>query len=95
MNIIDVQMIILIRATNTSFKGHDVLIVVSHTNMSPLFYAAFRDRDLMNDLGRFAALYNLVLKMTYMPRSLLHLLLTYQMTFKPKELVVACVRNAI
>jgi hypothetical protein len=84
MNAMDVQVVIPIRAADMPFKGHDVPVAVSRTNMSPLSYAAFQDRDLLNDLGRFAALYNLILEATYMASSLLHLLLTYQMTFKPK-----------
>jgi hypothetical protein len=77
MNVMDVQMVIPIRAADPPFKGHDVPVAVSRMNVSPLSYAAFRDRDLVNDLGRFAALHNLGLDMIYLTSYLLHLLLIY------------------
>jgi hypothetical protein len=91
----DVQMIIPVRAADTPFKGHDVPVAVSRTNVSPLSYAVFRDRDLVNDLGRFAGLHNLRLDITYLTSYLLHLLLTYQTTCKLRGPAVARVRNAI
>jgi hypothetical protein len=91
----DVQMVISVRAADTPFKGHDVPIAVSRTNVSPLSHAAFRDRDLMNDLGRFAALHNLRLDITYLTNYLLHLLLTYQATCIPRGPAASRVRNAI
>ncbi|KAF7502204.1 hypothetical protein GJ744_006745 [Endocarpon pusillum] len=80
----DVQMVILIRAADTPFKDHDVPVAVCRTSLTPFSYAAFRDRDLVNDLKRFAALHNLVLETTHMTSSLLYLLLAYQVAFKPK-----------
>lgn len=73
----DVQIIISIRAINILFKDHVVSIIMSRINILPLSYAAFQDRDLMNDLERFTALYNLLLNMTYLISYLLHLLLIY------------------
>jgi hypothetical protein len=65
------DMVIPVRAADTPLKGHAVPVVVSRTNTSPLSYAAFRDHDLMNDLGRFAALHNLRLDLTYLTSFLL------------------------
>jgi hypothetical protein len=52
----DLQMVIPIRATDIPFKGHDVPVAVSRTNMSPLSYAALRDHELVNDLRLLAVL---------------------------------------
>jgi hypothetical protein len=52
MNVMDMQMVILVRATDTPFKGHNVPVAVSRMNVSPLSYAAFQDHDLVNDLLR-------------------------------------------
>jgi hypothetical protein len=46
MNAMDVQVIIPVRAADTPLKDHDVPVVISRTNTSPLSYAAFRDRNL-------------------------------------------------
>jgi hypothetical protein len=91
----DVQMVIPVRAADTPLKGHAVPVVVSRTNTLPLSYAAFRDHDLMNDLGRFAALHNLRLDLTYLTSFLLHLLLTYQATCHIRGPTAARVGNAI
>ena len=91
----DVQMVIPVRAADTPLKSHAVPVVVSRLNTSPLSFAVFRDRDLVNDLGRFAALHNLRLDLTYLTTYLLHLLLTYQATCKPGGPAAARVRNAI
>ena len=95
LDVMDVQMIISVRAADTPFKGHDVPVAVSRTNISPLSHAAFRDLDLVNDLGRFTSFHKLRLDMTYLTSYLLHLLLTYQATCKPKGPAGSRVRNAI
>jgi hypothetical protein len=95
MNAMDVQMTIPVRAADTPLKGHAVPVVVSRTNTSPLSYAAFRDHDLINDLKRFAALYNLRLDLTYLTSSLLYLLLTFQATCKLRGPAAVRVGNAI
>lgn len=88
-------MIISVRAADTPFKEHDVLFAVSRTNLSLLSHTALRDRDLINDLGRFASLHNLGLDMTYLISYLLHLLLTYQATYQLREPADSRIRNAI
>jgi hypothetical protein len=95
MNVIDVQIVISVRAAETPFKGHAVPVTVSRTNISPVSYSAFRDRYLVNDLERFAALHDLRLDMTYLTSYLLHLLLTYQATCKLRGPAAARVQNAI
>lgn len=95
MNAMDVQMIIPVRAADTPLKGHAVPVAVSRTNTSPLSYAAFRDRDLVNDLGEFAALHKVRLDLTHLTTYLLRLLLIYQATCKPRELAAVRVGNAI
>lgn len=89
------QIIILIRAADTSFKDYNVFIAVCRTSLTLFSYITFRDRDLMNDLRRFAAFHNLVLETTHMISSLLYLLLAYQVAFKSKEPAAARVRNVI
>jgi hypothetical protein len=95
MNAMDIKMIIPVCVADTPLKSHAVPIAVSHTNILPLSSAAFRDRDLVNDLERFATLRNLRLDPTYSTTYLLHLLLTYQVTCKPRGLAAARVENAI
>ena len=77
MNVMNIQMIIPVFVTDTSLKGHVVSVVISRTNTLPLSYVTFRDYDLVNDLKRFAVLYNLRLNLTYLTSSLLYLLLTF------------------
>ena len=91
----DVQMVISVRVADTPFKGHDFPVAVSRTNISPLSHIAFRDRDLVNDLGRFASFYKLRLDMTYLTSYLLHLLLTYEAICKPRGPAGSRIRNAI
>jgi hypothetical protein len=90
-----VQITIPVCAADTPLKGHAVPVMVSRTNTSPLSYAAFRDHDLMNDLERFTALYNLRLDLTYLTSSLLYILLTFQATYKLRGPTAIRVRNAI
>lgn len=70
-------MIISIRVTNTSFKKYNVSIIVSRINISSPFYTAFQDRDFINDLERFTALYNLELDIIYLTSYFFLLLLIY------------------
>jgi hypothetical protein len=91
----DVQMVIPVHAADTPLKGHAVPVAVSRTNTSPLSFAAFRDRDLVNNLGRFAAFHNLRLDRTYLTSFLLHLLLIYQATCKPRGPVATRVKDAV
>ena len=91
----DVQIAVPVYAADTLLKGHAVPIAISRTNTSPLSYAAFRDRDLLNNLKRFAALYNLRLDLTYSTSSLLYLLLSFQATYKLRRPAAVRVRNAI
>jgi hypothetical protein len=91
----DVQMVISVRAANTPFKGHDVPVAVSCTNISPFSHAVLRDRNLVNDLERFASLNKLRLDITYLTCYLLHLLLTYQATCEPRGPAAVRVRKAI
>ena len=41
LNVMDVQMIIPVRAADTPFKGHDVPVIMFCTNVLPLSHAAF------------------------------------------------------
>lgn len=83
MNVTDVEMSVSVRAADTPFKEHDVPIAVFRKNVLPLFYAKFRSRDLVNDLGRFDAIRNPRLDTTYLTSYLLCLILLYQATCKP------------
>ena len=76
----DVRIVISVPAAHTPFKGHDVPVALSRTNISPLSYASFRDHDLVNDLRQFAAFHGLSLDTTYLTSNLLYLLLDYQAT---------------
>ena len=94
-NAMDVQMLIPVRAANTPLQGHDIPVAVSRINVSLLSYAALRDRDLVNDLRRFATLHNLRLDLTYPTSYLLHLLVTYQASCKLRVPAAARVKHAI
>ena len=95
MNVMNMQMTIPVCAADTPLKGYVVPVVVSHMNTLPLSYAAFWDHDLINNLKRFAALYNLKLNLTYLTSSLLYLLLTFQATFKLRGPAAVRTENAI
>jgi hypothetical protein len=95
VDVMDVQIIIPLRAADTPVTSHTVPVVVSRTNVSPLSYAAFQDKNLVNDLEQFATLYNQRLDLTYLTTYLLSLLLTYQATCKPREHAAVRVKNAI
>lgn len=88
-------MVIPVRAADTPFQSSAFPVVVSRLNIFPLSFAAFRDRDLVNNLGRFAALHKLQLDTTYLTNSLLYLLLTYRATYKPTGPAAIRCQNAI
>jgi hypothetical protein len=91
----DVQMEISVLAADTPSKIHNVPIVVSRMNISPLSHAKLRDQDLVNDLDQLATSHRLKLDTTFLTSELLYELLVYQLVVQPKGPAGDRVRNAI
>ena len=86
-------MIIPLHFADTPLKDHP--IVVSHSNISPISYAKFRDFNLSKDLQPLATRYGSNLSQSCPTETLLCFLLMHQTSHNPKKPVSTRVRTAI